>query len=124
MPTARKREPASHDKLPRTTLRLPLPVAARLAAWCEMHPQRPRHELVAELLDAGLAAAERQPAGSGSAWTSAELDSSQTVYLPTGAFAEFRHVVGKHHPQLEHEQDHDEQPGVSYPAIDYLLTEE
>src|SRR5512133_1564445 len=90
----------------RHSLRLPLGVAARLAAWCELHPQRSRSEWVAELLEAGLAAAERSlpqtvPAADGPA------DARQPVYLPTGAFAESHGLVPKPHLELEREQDHE-----------------
>jgi hypothetical protein len=106
----------------RHSLRLPLGVAARLAAWCELHPQRSRSEWVAELLEAGLAAAERSlpqtvPAFDGPA------DTRQPVYLPTGAFAEFHGLVQKHHLQLEREHDHEAGAGP-HPAVDYLLSEE
>lgn len=109
-------------KATRYSLRLPVGVAARLAAWCELHPQRSRTELVAELLEAGLAEAERSlrqpaPAADGPA------DTRQPVYLPTGAFAEFHGLVQKHHLQLERERDH-EAAAAPYPAVDYLLSEE
>jgi hypothetical protein len=111
-----KKVPARHS------LRLPLGVAARLAAWCELHPQRSKSEWVAEMLEAGLAAAERSlpqpvPAVDGPA------DARQPVYLPSGAFAEFHGLVQKHHLQLERERDH-EAAAAPYPAVDYLLSEE
>ena len=110
----------------RRSLRLPLGVAARLAAWCELHPQRSRGDLVAELLELGLTAAERSlpneahqtaPMGDGPG------DTRQPVYLPTGAFAEFHGLVQKHHLELERERNH-EDAAATYPAVDYLLSEE
>ena len=110
----------------RQSLRLPLAVAARLAAWCELHPQRSRSDLVAELLEAGLAVAERslrQEVSQMAPTVDGPADTRQPVYLPTGAFAEFHGLVQKHHLQLEREQDH-EAAAAPYPAVDYLLSEE
>ena len=106
----------------RSSLRLPLPLAARLAAWCELHPERSRGELVAELLEAGLEAAERSLPRAPVA-APGPADDRQPVYLPTGAFAEFHGLVQKHHLQLEREHDH-EGATAPYPAVDYLLSEE
>jgi hypothetical protein len=105
----------------RYSLRLPLALAARLAAWCELHPQRSRSELVAELLASGLVVAERSLAPAAPLVGSA--DTRQPVYLPAGPFAEFHGLVHKHHLQLERELDH-EAAGVPDPAVDYLLGEE
>ena len=107
----------------RYSLRLPLPLAARLAAWCEMHPQRSRSELVAALLEAGLAQAERAWAAAGASVSAAAPDPNAPIYLPAGPFAEFHGLVQKHHLRLEHELDHDEAVAPS-PAVDYLLGEE
>jgi hypothetical protein len=110
----------------RYVVRLPLPVAARLAAWCELHPQRSRSDLVADLLDAALAAAEhslKPPPAPPAAPTASGVATRQAVYLPSGPFAEFHGLVQKHHLELERELDH-EAAEVPYPAVDYLLSEE
>lgn len=105
-----------------STLRLPLPLAARLAAWCEMHPQRRRSEVIAELIEAGLSQAERAWSGAGGSAVGTGADLAQPIYLPTGPFAGFRDLVRKHHLRLEHELDHDE-PGASWPVVDYPIDE-
>lgn len=107
----------------RASLRLPLPLAARLAAWCELHPQRSRSDIVAGLLEAGLTQAERAWAQAGASMAVAPADASAALYLPTGPFAEFHGLVQKHHLRLEHELDHDEAAAPS-PTVDYLLSEE
>jgi hypothetical protein len=104
-------------------LRLPLPLAARLAAWCEMHPQRPRDQIAAELLAAGLAQAEREWSARGSAAAAMAADPTQPIYLPAGPFARFQDLVLKHHLRLEHERDHDA-PASPSPHVDYLLDED
>ncbi len=50
-------------------------------------------------------------------------DSSQTVYLPTGPFADAQALRAKHHLQREHELEHEAQ-GVPLPAGNYVLDEE
>lgn len=104
----------------RCALRLPLPLAARLAAWCEMHPQRRRSEVIAELIEAGLAQAERAWAGGSALVGGADL--AQPIYLPTGPFDGFRELVRKHHLRLEHDLDGDE-PAAQWPVIDYPIDE-
>jgi hypothetical protein len=107
----------------RYVLRLPVGVAARLAAWCELHPQRSRSELVAELLDAALATAEHAPRTLPAAPAGSTADPRLSLYLPSGAFAEFHGLVQKHHLQLERERDR-EADDTPHPAVDYLLSEE
>lgn len=104
-------------------LRLPLPLAARLAAWCELHPQRSRNEVVAELLEVALAQAEQAWSMRGTSAVGVAPDPAQPIYLPTGPFAGFRELVRKHHLRLEHEIDRDEpaSPGL---LIDYPLGDE
>lgn len=50
-------------------------------------------------------------------------DPSQTVYLPTGPFADAHALRASHHLQREHEVEHEAQ-GVPLPAGDYVLDEE
>ena len=129
----------------RCSLRLPLAVAARLEAWCEMHPQRSRSEWMATLLESGLTEAERSLAGArgglGEREPNAEGEGIQgediepvpgakaSVYLLSGAFAEFHGLVSKHHLQLEQARDAASRgapavPEMPFPAVEYLLAEE
>jgi hypothetical protein len=50
-------------------------------------------------------------------------DPSQTVYLPTGPFADAHSLRARHHLQREHELEHEAQE-VPLPAGDYVLDEE
>jgi hypothetical protein len=50
-------------------------------------------------------------------------DSSQTVYLPSGPFADAHSLRAKHHLQHEHELDREAQE-VPLPAGNYVLDEE
>jgi hypothetical protein len=104
----------------RYTFRLPVPVASRFEALCEMHPQKSRTQLMGDLLDLGLAAVEK--AASPPATTSMEFhpDTRRSIYLLTGPFAEFRGLSRKHHQALEHELDKDD-PESLYPVDAFLL---
>jgi hypothetical protein len=87
----------------RISLRLPLPLAARLAALCELHPDRPRAKILVDLLNLGLAEVERAsppPAGQTAAVPRA---GPPPVYLLGGPFPEFHHLLVKHHRRLERE---------------------
>jgi hypothetical protein len=107
----------------RIALTLPVPLAARLAAWCEMHPQRTRSQWLLDWLDAALVGAERSLPRLRGAVVDVHPDTRQPIYLLTGPFAEFHGLVNKHHLELEHELDH-EAPEAPYPAVEYLLGEE
>lgn len=138
----------------RCSLRLPLAVAARLEAWCEMHPQRSRSEWMATLLESGLTEAERSlavahrgpgergkrgPDPAGEVMERAPREEGEgggpipgaqpSVYLPSGPFAEFHGLVNKHHLQLEQARDAASRgapaaPEAPFPAVEYLLAEE
>jgi len=88
----------------RLSLRLPLPMAARLAALHELHRGKTLNTLTVDLLrlaleqvDASTARAESTPALPLHAGT-------PPVYLVSGAFPEFHHLVLKHHRRLERER--------------------
>lgn len=118
--------PSPRQVARRCTLRLPLAVAARLEAWCEMHPQRPRTELIAALIESGLAEAERSLPRERGPVVDQQADSRQPIYLLSGPFAEFHGLVNKHHLQLEQALDPGPRtvPEAPYPAVEYLLGEE
>ena len=90
-------------KLPgkRYSCRLPLDLAARLEALCELHPQTPRSHLMADLIRLGVAEVERTHAGEDIAQSLAPLDTRQPIYLLNGPFAAFHKLFYKHHLALE-----------------------
>lgn len=96
------------------TFQLPLEVAARLEALCEMHADARRAQVLADVLALGLAqvtqahnAAHNETRPGQAAEVSAP-DTKQAIYLLTGPFAEFHKLVRAHHLALEHEQSGDE----------------
>jgi len=98
------------------TLRLPLALASRVEALCEMHPLSTRSQLIGDLLGLGLAEVERARADPNDASTSQVPDMHQPIYLLTGPFSEFHHLSYKHHLALEHALDKEDPP--SMPPVD------
>jgi len=84
------------------SFQLPLQLAARFEALCELYPERPPAELLADLLGLGLAQLEQH-------WPRAVASGlpagrRPAVYLLTGPFDEFRGLVLKHHTAMERER--------------------
>jgi hypothetical protein len=106
----RTRSPAQQSKSEpprpsdrRISLRLPLPLAARLAALCELHPNRPRAKILVDLLNLGLAEVERASPPSTGQTPALPHSGPPPVYLLAGPFPEFHHLLVKHHRRLERE---------------------
>ena len=104
----------------RYSFMLPLELASRLEALCEMHPHKTRAQLVGDLLDLGLAEVERARTPSNPELAGFHPDTKQPIYLLTGPFAEFRGLAHRHHLALEHERAKDD-PEPLAPRDDYTL---
>ena len=118
---ARKQASGASLARKRYALRLPLALASRLEALCEMHPHATRSQLITDLLGLGLAQVERR--ASAEALTSPapfHADIRQPIYLLTGPFAEFRGLTYKHHLAMERELDADD-PQALHAPDDYEL---
>lgn len=102
--------------LKRYGCRLPLRLACRLEALFEMHPDKTRSQLMADLLDLGLAGLERAHAGAQGGDTGSATDTRQAIYLLSGPFAEFHGLLHKHHLALERELANEE--AAPSPAAD------
>lgn len=104
----------------RYSFRLPIELASKLEALCEMHPQKTRTQLVGDLLGLGLAEVERVRSGVATGLDGFHPDTRQPIYLLTGPFAEFHGLTYKHHLAMEHELAKDvTEP--SYPIDEYTL---
>jgi hypothetical protein len=86
-------------------LKLNAELAFRLEALCKLQPGRTRDQVANELLSWALT--EHEPARSmaNPEAGSVQADGTQPIYLPVGAFAEFRGLSVKHHLAMEHELD-------------------
>lgn len=109
-------------KLARKTysLRLPMALASRLEALCEMYPHKARSALMSDLLGLGLAQVERNWPNASVAAAPFQPDSHQPIYLLSGPFAEFRGLAHKHHHSMARELALDE-PEPLLPLDEYQL---
>lgn len=101
--SAQPARPARGPRLARTrySCRLPVALASRLEALCEMHHEKTRAQLMGDLIGLGLAEVERVAAGAVAAVASFHPDTRQAIYLLTGPFAEFHGLTSKHHLAME-----------------------
>ena len=104
----------------RYACRLPLELASRLEALFEMHPQKTRSRVLADLLGLGLAEVERVGSAAAAEPPVPRPDTNQQVYLLSGPFAEFRGLTYKHHLALERALAGDDTQ-ASNPADEYSL---
>lgn len=119
-PTASSAVPSRQLARKTYTLQLPLQLAARFEALCEMYPQKSQAELLADLLGLGLAQLEQSWPRRMVAAGDFHPDKRQPIYLLTGPFDEFHGLVRKHHGAMARELDRDE-PEPLHPLDDYLL---
>jgi hypothetical protein len=90
------------------SLSLPLPLASRIEALCEMHPHSPRTKIMSDLLHLGLMQVERAASHTGTEAIPYQPDTTQAVYLLNGPFDEFHGLIRKHHLAMEHAMDGEE----------------
>ena len=98
---------------------VPLALAARLEALFDMHPEKQRSQLMADLLALGLDQVERTRSGLTLAEPEPLPDAHAPIYLLTGPFDAFHGLVHKHHLALERALDEADTPPGS--AQDYRL---
>jgi len=85
-----------------TSFRLPVHVAAKLAALSEMYPQKTKTQIVGDLLSAALADLESGlPSFPGRHFTDDE--DQGPLYEATGPAEQFRTLTNKHYIELEKE---------------------
>lgn len=114
------REQGSRAPRKKYTIGLPLALASRLEALCEMHPQTTRTQLIGDLLGLGLAEVERARSSPNTPPTSQVPDMNQPIYLLTGPFSEFHHLSHQHHLALEHALNQEDAPALP-PMDGYAL---
>ena len=100
---ALEHRPRQRAQLQRISLRLPIRLAARLAALCEMHKQKSRTEILTDLITLGLSQVEKAVAPRSGLDQATPPSALTPVYLLSGPFAEFHHLVVKHHRRMERE---------------------
>lgn len=89
-----------------SSFRLPVHVAAKLAALAEMYPQKTKTQLVADLLSAALTDLEAGlPAFPGEPFP--EEENGEQLFNATGPAERFRTLTNKHYVELERELGND-----------------
>lgn len=84
------------------SFRLPVHVAAKIAALCELYPNKTKTQLVGDLLASALAEMERGlPAEPGAFFTKDE--NGKALYVAVGIAQDYRNLSNKHFAELERE---------------------
>lgn len=103
------------------SFRLPVHVAAKLAALCELYPNKTRTQLVGDLLSAALADMQKGlPSFKGAYFDMDE--NGEKLYEATGPLAQYRVRANKHFEELEKELGN-EAPEPLFPHI-FLVRED
>ena len=101
------------------SFRLPVHVAAKLAALCELYPNKTRTQIVADLLATAIeSAAEGLPSVKGKLLERiTEPDEVFDIFEEVGVQGRFKHAANRHYQDLERELGN-EAPGLAY-NLDY-----
>ncbi|GAA4028608.1 hypothetical protein [Actimicrobium antarcticum] len=98
------------------SFRLPVHVAAKIAALCDLYPTKTRTQIVGDLLSSALGDVEKAlPAFKGERWGSATDDNGGPLFMTVGPMADFRHRTNVHYVAFEKELGMDE-PAPFYPG--------
>lgn len=100
-----------------SSFRLPVHVAAKLSALCELYPNKTRTQIVGDLLATAIEASVQGL----SSVKGRHLDRIEPpgeepfdIFEEVGTLARFKHLANKHYAELERELGNDE-PGLAYP---------
>lgn len=97
-----------------SSFRLPVHVAAKISALCDLYPNKTRTQIVGDLLSAALADVEKAlPSYKGEAWHPVAEEEGLELFLAVGPAADFRERTNYHYKELEKEL------GVEKPAPFY-----
>ena len=101
-----------------SSFRLPVHVSAKLAALCELYPNKTRTQIVGDLLATAIEAAARGlPSAKGRHLERVDLnregESPFDLYEDVGPRGRFMHSANQHYQELERELGN-EAPGLAY----------
>lgn len=85
------------------SFRLPVHVAAKIAALCDLYPNKTRTEIVGDLLSTALLEVEKALPSYESNEEITRLPDGEVVYLQWGPAVRFRELADKHYQALEKE---------------------
>lgn len=94
------------------SFRLPVHVAAKIAALCEMYPHRSRTEIVGDLLSTAIDEfLDGLPYIQG-AYIDTDHDTGEEIYRDAGPASEFWRLANKHYQELEREMGNEDPPSL------------
>jgi hypothetical protein len=85
------------------SFRLPVHVAARIAALCDMYPQRSRTEIVGDLLTEALQRVEQSFPSVAGRQIGTPPDMDEPLFEEVGPASQFRKLANKYYEELEKE---------------------
>jgi hypothetical protein len=92
------------------SIRLPIHVAAKISALCDMYPRKTKTEIIGDLLSTALdQLAKGLPSHNGRE-LGYDPDSDEVIYETLGPWAHFRSLTDKYIKELESEIEEKEQP--------------
>lgn len=83
------------------SLRLPVEVAAKLSALCELYPNKNRTEIVGDLLRTAIADVEKALPSKAGAFVDRHPDTDEEMFEEVGMAADFRALSNKYYRELE-----------------------
>jgi hypothetical protein len=100
-----------------TSFRLPVHVAAKISALCDLYPAKSRTQIVGDLLSAALIEVEKAlPSYQGQSWEGNRDDNGEELFYAVGPAADFRERTNYHYMELEKELGV-EKPAPFYDAV-------
>lgn len=94
------------------SFRLPVHVAAKIAALCEMYPQKTRTEIVGDLLSTSITElVDSFPYVQGELIATDKL-SGEEIYHDAGLQSTFWKLADRHYRELEHEMGNENPPSL------------
>ena len=102
------------------SFRLPVQVAAKLAALEELYPTRSRTQLVGDLLTAAINELEQNLPSYAGRPEGANPDTGEEMFKEMGQAADYRRLANKHYQSIETELG-TEKPGVIF-GSNYVVT--
>jgi hypothetical protein len=96
------------------SFRLPVHVAAKISALCEMYPNKTRTQIVGDLLATALIDVEKAlPSYKGQPWHEQRDEEGKELFYAVGPAVDFREQTNYYYAELEKEL------GVEKPALFY-----
>lgn len=105
-----------------SSFRLPVHVAARINALCDLYPSKTKTQIVADLLAAALSEIEYEIPAFAGEYVDKHPDTNEKMFKEAGDRARFRQATNTHYAELERELGN-ETPGLFF-SSNYMVSED